>query len=305
MEVRELGKNGPRVTAIGFGAWPIGGGMGHVEEKTAIDTVRAAIDQGITLIDTAQFYRTSETLIGKALKEGYRQRCFLATKVSFDYSRKGIFEAIENSLKALQVEYVDLYQIHTWNPEYPIDESMETLTDLQQQGKTRFIGVSNFNKKQMQKAWETAPFQSTQPAYNMIDRDIEADDLPFCIERGIGILAHSTLAKGLLTGKYQPGYRFHSDDERSEFPRFQGDAFISYIRLAERLGEVAREKGISLLQLAIAWALRLPAITSVLVGAKNPAQITDYLRAIMVRLSEEELRYIDEILKDRPRIDQF
>jgi aryl-alcohol dehydrogenase-like predicted oxidoreductase len=277
MEVRELGKNGPLVSAIGFGAWPIGSGMGWVDEKTAIDTVRAAIDQGIKLIDTAQYYRTSESLIGKALKDGYRQRCFLATK-----------------------DYVDLYQIHSWNPEYPIDESMETLIDLQQQGKTRYIGVSNFNKKQMQKAWETSPFQSNQPVYNMIDRDIEAADLPFCVERGIGILAHSTLAKGLLTGKYHPDHRFPSDDERSEFPRFQGDGFIGYIRLAERLGEVAHEKKISLLQLAIAWSLRLPAITSVLVGAKNPSQITDYLGAIMVRLCEEDLLYIDEILKDRP-----
>jgi aryl-alcohol dehydrogenase-like predicted oxidoreductase len=179
---------------------------------------------------------------------------------------------------------------------------METLIDLQQQGKTRYIGVSNFNKKQMQKAWETSPFQSNQPVYNMIDRDIESADLPFCVERGIGILAHSTLAKGLLSGKYHPDHRFPSDDERSEFPRFQGDGFIGYIRLAERLGEVAHEKKISLLQLAIAWSLRLPAITSVLVGAKNPSQITDYLGAIMVRLCEEDLLYIDEILKDRPRI---
>jgi len=302
MQVRKFGKNGPQVTAIGFGAWPIGGGMGRVEEKAAIDTVRAAIDQGITLIDTAQYYMTSEALIGKALKGGYRQRCFLATKVSFDYSRKGILEAMENSLKALQVDYVDLYQIHSWNHEYPIEESMETLADLQRKGKTRFIGVSNFNKNQMQQALKTAPFQSNQPVYNMIDRDIEAEDLPFCAEKGIGILAHSTLAKGLLTGKYKPGYRFPPDDERSGFPRFQGEAFIGYIRLAEQLSEVARDKGISLLQLAIAWALRLPTISSVLVGAKTPTQIADYLGAIAVRFSEEELRRIDDILEDRPRI---
>ena len=302
MQVRKFGKNGPQVTAIGFGAWPIGGGMGRVEEKAAIDTVRAAIDQGITLIDTAQYYMTSEALIGKALKGGYRQRCFLATKVSFDYSRKGILEAMENSLKALQVDYVDLYQIHSWNPEYPIEESMETLADLQRKGKTRFIGVSNFNKNQMQQALKTAPFQSNQPVYNMIDRDIEAEDLPFCAEKGIGILAHSTLAKGLLTGKYKPGYRFPPDDERSGFTRFQGEAFIGYIRLAERLSEIAQDKGISLLQLAIAWALRLPTISSVLVGAKTPTQIADYLGAIAVRFSEEELRRIDDILIDRPRI---
>jgi aryl-alcohol dehydrogenase-like predicted oxidoreductase len=302
MELRELGKGGQKVSAIGFGAWPIGGGMGRVGEKTAVDTVRAAIDHGITLIDTAQYYKVSEALIGKALKGGYRQQCFLATKVSFDFSRKGIYRAMENSLKALQVDYVDLYQIHSWDPEYHIAESMETLADLKQEGKTRFIGVSNFSKIQMQQAWETAPFQSNQPVYNMIDRDIEAEDIPFCAEKGIGILAHSTLAKGLLTAKYKPDHRFPADDERSGFPRFQGEIFTRYLKLAERLDEVAGDKGISLLQLAIAWALRLPAISSVLVGAKNPAQIADYLEATTVVLKEEDLCRIDRILEDRPHI---
>jgi aryl-alcohol dehydrogenase-like predicted oxidoreductase len=152
----------------------------------------------------------------------------------------------------------------------------------------------------MRKAWETAPFQSNQPVYNMIDRGIEYHDLPFCAERGIGILAHSTLAKGLLTGKYGPGYRFPADDERSGFPRFQGETFVQYQNLAARLEEVAKDRGISLLQLAIAWALRKPEISSVLVGAKKPAHLSDYLGAAAVRLSGEELRRIDAILEERP-----
>lgn len=297
MEQRQLGKNGPMVSALGFGAWPIGGGMGAVDEQMAIATIRVAIDNGITLIDTAQAYRTSEAIIGKALKDGYRERCFLATKVSRDYSREGIRSAIENSLRALLVDYVDLYQIHGWNPQYPIEESMETMEQLRQQGKTRFIGVSNFNVEQMQQALETAWFHSLQPRYNMIDRQIEAEILPFCEQTGIGILSHSPLAKGLLTGRYTPDHKFPEDDERSRSPRFQGETFANYLAKAERLKkEIAEPRGLSLVQLAIGWQLRHPAITCVLVGAKNPQQVKEHIGAVGWTLTEEELRRIEEIL---------
>ena len=130
MEYRQLGKDGPQVPVLGLGTWPIGGGMGTVDEQTAIETIHAAVDHGITLIDSAQGYRASETIIGRALKGGYRDRCFLATKVTGNYASSDITLAIENSLRALDVEYVDLYQIHHWNPEYPIEASMETMTQL-------------------------------------------------------------------------------------------------------------------------------------------------------------------------------
>jgi aryl-alcohol dehydrogenase-like predicted oxidoreductase len=298
MERRQLGKDGPMVSVIGFGAWPIGGGMGAVDEQTSIATVRAAIDNGITLIDTAQAYRTSEALIGKALKDGYRERCFLATKVSRDYSRQGILSAIENSLRALQVDYVDLYQIHGWNPQYPIEESMETMEQLRQQGKTRFIGVSNFNVEQMQQALKTAWFHSLQPRYNMFDRQIEAEILPFCAQTGIGILSHSPLAKGLLTGRYTPDHQFPEDDERSRNPRFQGETFANYLAKAERLKkEIAQPRGLSLVQLAIGWQLRHPAVTCVLVGAKNPEQVKEHIGAVGWTLTDDELQKIEEILE--------
>ncbi len=143
MNHRQLGKDGADIPVLGLGAWPIGGGMGNMDDRDCIDTVRTAIDSGITLLDTAQAYRTSEATLGRALKDGYRERCFLATKVSRQYSRGDIENAIENSLRNLDVDYVDLYQIHSWNPQYPIEESMETMARLQEQGKTRFIGVSN------------------------------------------------------------------------------------------------------------------------------------------------------------------
>ena len=201
MEHRQLGRDGPQVSVLGLGAWPLGGGMGQVDEGMAIDTIRAAIDNGITLIDTAQAYRSSEATLGKALRDGYRERCFLATKVSGNYSREGIQSATDDSLRALDVEAVDLYQVHSWDDHYPIHESLQTMAELQEAGKTRYLGVSNFNAEQMQEALQTARFHANQPRYNLFDREIEQEDIPFCERHGIGLLAHSPLAKGLLTGQ--------------------------------------------------------------------------------------------------------
>ena len=296
MEYRQLGKDGPQVSVLGLGAWPLGGGMGQVDEGTAIDTVRAAIDNGITLLDTAQAYRSSEATLGKALKDGYRERCFLATKVSGDYSRAGILSAIDDSLRALDVDAVDLYQIHSPDARYPIQESMETMAELQAAGKTRYLGVSNFSAEEMRKALQTARFHANQPRYNLFDREIERADIPFCEQHGIGLLAHSPLAKGLLTGKYSPGHRFPDDDERARMPRFQGDTFKHYLDVVKGLEAVAQDKGLSLMQLAVAWLLRLPAVTCVLVGAKSPAQVEEHLGAVGVRFSDDEFRHIEDLL---------
>ncbi len=301
METRQLGRDGPEVSVLGLGAWPIGGGMGLVDERLAIATIRAAIDNGITLLDTAQAYRTSEATVGKALKDGYRERCFLATKASRDYSAQGIRSAMEDSLRALDVDYVDLYQIHNWRPQYPVQESIETMARLREEGKTRYIGVSNYNAEQMALALQVARIQSNQPRYNMFDRGIEVEDIPFCERNGIGILAHSSLAKGLLTGKYVPGHVFPPGDERSRFPRFQGEAFAGYLAVAERLKALAHGKGLTLVQLAIAWVLRLPALTCALVGAKNPAQVEEHLGAVGVSLAGDELATIEECLADAPQ----
>jgi aryl-alcohol dehydrogenase-like predicted oxidoreductase len=302
MEYRQLGTDGPQIPVIGLGAWPIGGGMGAVDERNAIDTVHASIDAGITLIDTAQFYRTSEAIIGRALKGGWREKAFIATKVSGKYGRNDIRAAIENSLKMLDVETVDLYQIHSWNDQYPVEDSLDEMQKLQQEGKVRYLGVSNYNAAQMARGLKAARFHSNQPRYNLIDREIEAEDIPFCEREGIGILAHSPLAKGLLGGRYTPDTKFPADDERSNFPRFQGETFRRYLAVTERLKEVAAEKGINIVQLAIAWQLRLPAITCVLVGAKNPQQVAEYTGAVGVTFTPEELARIDAILADRPGV---
>ena len=300
MEFRQLGRGGPDVSAIGLGAWPFGGAMGHVEEQAAITTTRAAIDAGVTLVDTAQSYLASQGFLGKALQDGYRERCFLCTKVSNDFSPQAIYAAMEESLRMLRVDRVDLYQIHSWNPTYPIDESMEAMARLQEQGKTRYIGVSNFDAEQMAQAGQTALVNSNQPRYNLLDRRIEAEDLPYCQLHGIGNLIHSPLGQGLLTGRYRPGHQFAASDRRSQNASFQGESFEQIVAVADRLQEVAADRGLSLIQLAISWVLRQKAVSCVLVGAKSPQQFQEHLGAVGVELTEEELTRIETILEDAP-----
>ena len=296
MEKRQLGKDGDHVSVIGFGAWPIGGAMGAVDEGAAIATVHAVLDHGITLIDTAQSYRVSEAIIGKALKDGQRDQVFLATKVSRDYSPDAIRRAMENSLRALQTDHVDLYQIHGWNPQYPVDDSMEMMEKLRQEGKTRYIGVSNFNVEQMQLAAQTAPFHSLQPRYSLLDREIETETLSYCEVHGIGILPYSPLAKGLLTGKYTQDHQFPADDERSGMSRFQGEEFRRNLATAEKLQAIAQERNLTLIQLAIGWQLRLSGITCVLVGAKTPEQVSEHVGGQGWQLTDAELQAIETVL---------
>jgi aryl-alcohol dehydrogenase-like predicted oxidoreductase len=298
MERRRLGADGPEVPVIGFGAWPIGGGMGDVDERAAIRTLHHALDRGVTLIDTAEAYRTSEGVIGRALREwtGRREDVFLATKVrGADLSRAHVMEAIENSLRELQTDHVDLLQAHAWDPHHPIEETMRAFDDLVRQGKVRYVGVSNFSAEQMAAAWATRPFHSLQPRYNLLDRQIESEVLPYCQRMGIGVLAHSPLAKGLLTGKYGPDHRFPADDERSRMPRFQGDEYRRNLATAARLQAWAQQRGHTLVELAIAWVLAHPAMTVCLCGAKSPEQVDEHVRAAAWRLTPAERKEVSRL----------
>ena len=296
IEHRQLGTGGPSVPVLGFGAWPIGGGLGRVDRNIAISTVRAAIDSGITLVDTAEGYRTSESLIGEALRDGYRERCFLATKASRDFTPGGIRRALEASLRALKVDRVDLYQIHSWDPAVPVEQSMEEMARLKEEGKTRFVGVSNFLPDHMERARAVCPIAANQVRYSLLFREIEQGTVDYCRRNGIGILVHSPLAKGLLTGRYTPRSTFAPDDERSSFADFTGEQFARHLARAARLAEIAREKQIGLIPLAIAWTLRLSVVSCTLVGAKNPEQLSEHRKAADVRLSEADLQRIDRIL---------
>jgi aryl-alcohol dehydrogenase-like predicted oxidoreductase len=275
--------------------------MGRVEEKDAVATIRHALDRGITVIDLAQSYENSEELLGKALKDGYRDRCFIATKVSWKYSRADVVASIESSLRKLGVDYVDLYQVHGWwDHKYPIEETMEAMAAIRERGKARFIGVSNFNAGQMRRTLTITSFQSNQILYNMFSRQREAEDIPFCETQGIGVIAHTAMAHGLLSGRLKVGQKFAKDDYRSRLDRFKGDTFAQYLRVAGRLEDVAKEKGISLVQLALAWILRKDTVSCLLTGAKRPSQIDEQLDAPGTKFSDEELERIGTILEDTP-----
>ena len=219
MKTRQLGKDGPEVPVICLGAWPLSGGMGACPEDQAIRTVHAALGAGMTFIDTAEAYMTSESVLGKAL-HGRRHEVFLATKLSFEHTSEHIAVAIENSLSALGTDYVDLYQVHSPRPQYPIADTMAHLLKLRDDGKIRYIGVSNFSAQQHVEAAQYGPLNSSQPQYNMLYRKAEEEILPTCLETGIGVIAHSPLARGLLTGKYQPGHQFPGSDTRSGYEIF-------------------------------------------------------------------------------------
>jgi len=301
VEYRRLGKNGPDVSAIGLGLWPLVGGLGRIGEKDAVATIRYALDSGITLVDAAQSYENSEELLGKALRDGYRDRCFIATKVSWKYSRADVAAAIEASLRKLKVDYVDLYQVHGWwDHKYPIEETMGAMARVRDQGKARFIGVCNFNAEQVKRTLAITAFHSNQILYNMFRRETEAEHIPSCKAQGVGVIAHTAMAHGLLSGHMRSGQKFAKDDYRSRLDRFQGKVFEQCLQVAARLDGVAKDKGISLVQLALAWILRKDAVSSLLAGAKRPSQIDEQMTAPGMVFSDEELKRIDSILKDVP-----
>ena len=297
MQTRHLGRIGPQVPVVCFGAWPIGGGMGLVSEEQAIKTVHAAIDVGMTFIDTAESYRTSEALIGKAIV-GKRNQVFLATKVSGnDHSGEHIGRAIQNSMRALGTDYIDLYQLHSPQPDWPIQETMEHLMSFRENGAIRYIGVSNFSAEQTLEASRFGQIYSSQPKYNMLSREANDSILPVCREQGIGVTPHSVLAKGMLSGRYAPGHQFTLYDERHMFESFQGETYDQLWRTIVRLSDWASDHGHDMVQLAIAWVLANPAVTSAIVGAKTPEQVQHNATAADWTLTESDLKEIDSILE--------
>ena len=296
IEKRTLGTNGPSIPALMFGAWPIGGGMGTVDEAVATATIRQAIDRGIVAIDTAEYYRTSESVIGNALVGLPREQIFLATKVSTEpFTQTGVRVALENSLHALRTDYVDLYQLHSFPKDLPLEEAMAGLAAAQRSGKARYVGVSNFTIEQLDRARRIYPIQSLQPRFNLFDVAAADDLIPYCYANGVGVIAHSPLAKGLLAGTYRPGHVFPADDERRQFPRFQGEAFVRHTAAVDALASFARQRNVSLVQLAIAWTLAHPGVTAAIVGAKSPKQIDEQPGALDLRLSPDDVAQLRTI----------
>lgn len=295
------------VSRIALGTWAIGGWMwGGSDESKAIATIRNAVERGINLIDTAPVYGfgNSEEIVGKAL-EGIRDKAVIATKVALDWNDDGPFrnatparirQEIEDSLRRLKTDHIDLYQVHWPDPLTPIDETARELEKLRQEGKVLALGVSNFSPEQMDAFRDVAPLAAAQPPYNLFERDIEKDVLPYAKDHGLAVLAYGALCRGLLAGKMSPSTRFDGDDLRKVDPKFQSPRFEQYLAAVAALEDYARARhDKTVLALAIRWILdKGPTIA--LWGARKPEQIEGVDEAFGWSLSQEELDEIDKIL---------
>ena len=301
-----------QVSRIGLGTWAMGGWMwGGTDEQESIRTIQSAIDRGITLIDTAPVYGfgRSEEIVGKALASGgLRQRMLIATKVGLDWThsepfrnatRTRIFAEIEASLKRLRTDVIDIYQVHWPDPMTPIDETAGAMAALFKQGKIRAIGVSNFSPGQMNEFGLVAPIHTAQPPYNLLEREMEKDALPYCERGGIAVLAYGAICRGLLSGRMNPDTKFEGDDLRRTDPKFQSPRFEQYLEAVRLLDRFAQENyGKRVIHLALRWVLDQPGVASALWGARHPGQLDPVDGVMGWKLDSGALREIDRIVHD-------
>jgi aryl-alcohol dehydrogenase-like predicted oxidoreductase len=315
---RTLGNSDLHLTPIGYGAWAIGGGnwefgWGSQDEGEAIAAIERALDSGLNWIDTAAVYGLghSEEVVGKALK-GRAKKPLVFTKCSmrWDENRQiyrslkaaSLQEEVEASLRRLGVDTIDLYQIHWPNPEGEIEEGWEALAKFKEQGKVRYIGVSNFSVAQMKRIQAIAPITSLQPSYSLLNRNVEAEILPFCQANHIGVINYSPMVSGLLTGKMTADRirNLPEDDWRKRSANFQSPKLERNLALVELLRQIGQQHGVEPGVVAIAWTLRQPAITAAIVGARRPDQVDGVLPAATFRLSESEILRIESWLAEHP-----
>ncbi|MEA5571386.1 aldo/keto reductase [Calothrix sp. UHCC 0171] len=302
MEKRRLGTSDVQITPILMGTWQAGKRMWvGIEDTESIKAIRTAYEAGITTIDTAEVYGEghSERIVASALAD-VREKVEYATKVFANHLKYNlVIEACENSLKNLQTDYIDLYQIHWSSGSFgseivPIEETMRALNDLKTQGKIRAIGVSNFSRAQLEAASQYGRIDSLQPPYSLFWRYVETDAMPYCIEQQISILAYSPLAQGLLTGKFAPGHKFAVGDNRTDNKLFQGDNFARAHQALEKLRPIAKSHNCTLAEIAIAWLISQPQ-TNAIVGARHAEQALTNAKAATLKLSPQELQQIDAI----------
>ncbi|WP_017301406.1 aldo/keto reductase [Nodosilinea nodulosa] len=302
MDTRKLGKTDIEITPLIFGTWQAGkSGWVGVEDEAVIQAMQAALDAGITTFDTAEVYGNgySEELVGKALGNR-RDRVILATKVFPNHLKHDqVIEACENSLRRMQTDVIDLYQIHWPSGAFkseivPIAETMGALNQLKDQGKIRAIGVSNFSKAQIEEAMEYGRIDSLQPPYSLFWRGVETELRPYCVENELTILAYSSLAQGLLTGKFGPDHEFPKEDVRSKNKLFQPPLYGKAQAALEQLRPIARRYHTTLGNLALAWLMAQPQTTAI-VGARNGEQAKENAQAAAVSLSADDLAEIDAI----------
>jgi aryl-alcohol dehydrogenase-like predicted oxidoreductase len=299
-------------TRVALGTWAIGGWMwGGSDDADSIRTIKSALDRGINIIDTAPVYGFghSEEIVGQALAEsGQRQNVIIATKVALDWkngkpfrnaSKARITKEIEDSLRRLRTDVIDIYQVHWPDPNTPIAETAEALDALYKAGKIRAIGVSNFNNAQMEAFRAVAPLHTAQPPYNLFEREAEADVLPYCADHKIATLAYGSLCRGLLSGSMKPDTKFTGDDLRRHDPKFQAPRFQQYLAAVARLDEFARKNyGKRVLHLAVRWVLDKQPLSIALWGARHPGQLDPVADVMGWKLDASALAEIDRILAE-------
>jgi aryl-alcohol dehydrogenase-like predicted oxidoreductase len=319
MQTRRLGNSDLAITPIGFGAWAIGGGgwafgWGPQDDADSVAAVREAIDLGINWIDTAAVYGLghSEEVVANAL-EGMAKRPYVFTKCGRVWDANGqigkrltaesIRRECEASLRRLRVEVIDLYQMHWPEPDEDIEEGWQAMLNLKQEGKVRWVGVSNFSAEQMARVAKYGPITSLQPPYSLVRREVEASILPFCEEHKIGVIAYSPMASGLLTGAWtrERFAALPADDWRREKNKqFQEPLLTRNLKLVELLREIGAPHAKTPAQVAVAWVLRHPAVTGAIVGARRPGQLPELLGAADWQLSTSEVNRIEQFLIENP-----
>ncbi len=315
MDTRQLGSSDLRITPIGIGAWAIGGGgwngsMGPQNDSDSIPAIHAALDHGLNWIDTAALYGLghSEEIVARAIR-GRTPRPYVFTKCERVWDAAGnigaslkadsIRRECEDSLRRLQTDAIDLYQIHWPEPDEDIEEGWAELARLQQAGKVRYIGISNFNVAQMERAQAIAPITSLQPPYSIVTRAIENEILPFASQNNIGVIVYSPMSAGLLTGTMtrERVANFAAEDWRRNLPNFQEPLLSRNLRLVELLRTIGKRHGRSPGEVAIAWTLRHPAVTAAIVGFRNVQQVSGILGSVDFRLPANELAEIEDARK--------
>jgi aryl-alcohol dehydrogenase-like predicted oxidoreductase len=302
----ELGATGMRITRVGIGTWALGGGdwqygWGAQDEDDSIATIDRALELGINWIDTAPVYGfgRAESVVGKAL-EGVSERPYVFTKASLVegpgrrevacLKRDSIRREVEGSLERLGVDAIDLYQVHDPVPEEDIDEGWSTFAELLDEGLVRHIGVSNFSIEQMRQIAAIAPIETIQPPYSLVDREFEADLLPFAEREGIGVIVYSPMGSGRLTGRMtrERIASLPDDDWRKSDPHFQEPELSEGLAVADRVVAVADRLGVAPGVVAIAWTLRNPAVDGTIVGVRSPGQVDDLVAAATLELSDAD-----------------
>jgi aryl-alcohol dehydrogenase-like predicted oxidoreductase len=301
-----------QISRVGLGTWAIGGSMwGGSDEAESIKTIQRALDRGINLVDTAPAYGfgRSEEIVGKALAEGGRRdKAVLATKVGLEWSNGKVYrnstparirQEIEDSLRRLRTDRIDLYQVHWPDPMVPIEETAATLVQLQREGKVLALGVSNYSPDQMNIWRRVAPLHSIQPPYNIFEREIETGVLPYALENKLLVLSYGAICRGLLSGKMKPDRRFEGDDLRLTDPKFQQPRFFQYLAAADRLARYAQESyGRSLLAFAIRWILDRGETMLALWGARHASQLDAAAEVFGWKLTGEDYAEVDKILRE-------